>query len=236
MRRLIFAAVCAGFVTLLALPLAAQTRSTSAKKPLPRKPAPSPARVTGQPQVICPAILGAGVKTRREFCDVQVGRDPGTGIIIRFPPHKGPLVLTFDLHNREMYSEQLVREKRAFVRHVATIGVLTLDGGLLTRAVVETEFRNANDVLDRVNGGAGPTGVKAVVPVGTEPIRVEIPEGVDAVSVLGEKLLAATADASETIVAPGRPIAVISNVTMDYRPAPAAKKTKAPAKTPARKK
>ncbi|MGE5361733.1 MAG: hypothetical protein ACM3NQ_22170, partial [Bacteroidales bacterium] len=185
-----------------------------------------------RPEVICPAILGTGVKTAREFCDVQVGRDPHEGIIISLPRHKGPLVLTFDLHNRETYSEQLVREKRAFMRHTATIGVLTLDGGLVTRAVVDTEFRTANDLFDRVGGGAGPAGLKAVAPIGDEPIRVEIPEDVDAVAVLGEKLLAVGADGAETIAAPGRPIAVISNVVVDYKPAPAP----APKKKPAAKK
>lgn len=233
MHRLTLVAVSAVLVTALALPLGAQTRRPAAKKPAaPRKPAVA-APVTGHPDVVCPLILGTGVKTGREFCDVQVGRDPQAGIVIRFPPHKGPLVLTFHLHNRETYSEQLVREKRAFTRHVATIGVLTLDGGLLTRAVVETEFRNGNDLLDRVSGGAGPTGMKAVAPIGDEPIRVEIPEDVDAVSVLGEKLLAANADATETITAPGRPIAIISDVTMDYRPVPP---RKTPAKAPARRK
>jgi NAD(P)-dependent dehydrogenase (short-subunit alcohol dehydrogenase family) len=120
--------------------------------------------------------------------------------------------------------ERGLRERRAFMRHTATIGVLTLDGGLVTRAVVDSEFRTANDLFDRVSGGAGPAGLKAVAPIGDEPIRVEIPEDVDAVSVLGEKLLAVGVDGTETIAAPGRPIAIISNVVVDYKPAPPPKK------------
>ncbi len=233
MRRLTLAAVCVLLVLLLAHAAGAQARRTT-KKPAPRKPAAS--RVTAQPPVVCPAVLGTGVKTGREFCDVEVGRDPQAGIVITLPPHKGALILTFDLHNRETYSEQLVREGRAYTRHVATIGVLTLDGGLITRAVVETEFRGANDLYDRVGGGAGPAGLKAVAPIGDEPIRVEIPDDVDAVSVLGEKLMATSVDNTETIAAPGRPIAIISNVAIDYTPAPPRKAARTTKKAPASKK
>ncbi len=215
-------------------PAFAQTSRAGTKKPAPRKPAASARTVQERPEITCPAVLGTGVTTRREFCDVMVGRDPQAGIIIRIPPHRGDATLTFDLHNREMYSEQLVRENRAFTRHTATIGVLAMDGELLTRAVVDTEFRSAKDLLDRVGGGAGPGGVKAVAPIGAEPIRVDIPEDVEAVSVLGEKLLSVTADGPpETFIAPGRPIAIISNVMLEYRPAPV---KKPPAKKPAAKK
>jgi hypothetical protein len=204
----------------------AQAGRTTTKKAPARKAAPVVKPIQVQPEVTCPAVLGVGIATKRQFCDVMVGRDPQTGIVIRIPPHRGDANLSFDLHNREMYSEQLVRENRAYTRHTATIGVLALDGTLLTRAVVDTEFRSARDLLDRVGGGAGPGGVKAVAPIGDEPIRVAIPEEVDAVSVLGEKLLSLTADGPpETFTAPGRPIAIISNVIVEYRPAPARKPT-----------
>jgi hypothetical protein len=226
MRRVFSFAVTACVVAAV-ISGAAQTRKpsssrTSAKKSAPAKP------VTVHPDMVCPALLGTGVTTRREFCDVIVGRDPQAGIIIRIPPHNGDAALMFDLHNRETYSEQTVREGRAYARHTATIGVLTLDGTLLARAVVDTEFRSASDLLDRVGGGAGPGGVKAVAPVGDESARVDIPEDVDVVSVLGEKLLSMTVDGPASFTAPGRPIAIISNVMLEYRPAPAAKK--APAK------
>ena len=46
------------------------------------------------------------------FCDVLIGRDPAGGIIIALPPHTGPVTLTFDLHNRHTYSEELVKTNR----------------------------------------------------------------------------------------------------------------------------
>jgi hypothetical protein len=171
--------------------------------------------------VTCPSPLGVGVKTKLNFCDVLTGRDPAQGVIIRFPPHRGVLTLRFDLHNRHTYSDDEMRTKRGFAAYTASVGVLTLDNTLLTRAVAASEFRRADDLLDRVAGGAGPGGVKAVAPLGSEPITVSIPADVNEVSVLGEKLtLVRTDGAPATYAAPGRPIAIISSATIEYTPAP----------------
>ena len=168
----------------------------------------------------CPAQLGIGVATKQAFCDVMAGRDPAAGIIVRLPPHKGPVTLTFDLHNRHTYSEEQTKANRAYARYTATIGVLTMDNTLISRAVAQNEFRKASDLVDRIAGGAGPGGVKAVAPTGSEPIAVTIPEAEEAVSILGEKLTVDRVDGSATYSSPGRPIAVISSVTIEYRPAP----------------
>ena len=87
-------------------------------------------------------------------------------------------------------------------------------------------FRTAADLVDRVGGGAGPGGVKAVVPTGTESITMAIPEGEDTVSVLGEKLSVERLDGPATYSQAGRPIAVISNVMLEYKPMPPPKKPK----------
>ena len=54
---------------------------------------------------------------------------------------------------------------------------------------------------------------------------------------LGEKLAAKRADADEMFTGPGRPIALISNVMVEYLPgaAPKAPAKKPPAKAPAKK-
>jgi len=161
------------------------------------------------------------VQTKRLFCDVLTGRDPAAGIIIELPPHTGPVTLTFDLHNRHTYSEELIKTNRAYRHYTATIGVLTANNTLLTRAVVQNEFRTAADVVDRVSGGAGPGGVKAIAPTGTESISVTIPATEATVSILGEKLTVVRVDGTDDFNAPGRPVAIISNVTLQYRPAPA---------------
>ena len=169
----------------------------------------------------CPAELGAGIETKRPYCDVLTGRDTSEGIIIPLPPHTGPVTLRFDLHNRHTYSEELIKTNRAYRHYTATIGVLTADNTLLTRAVVQSEFRTAADLVDRISGGAGPGGVKAVAPTGTEPIVVMIPATEESISILGEKLTIVRPDGTDPFTTPGRPIAIISNVTLEYRPAPA---------------
>ena len=204
-------------VLLLVAPLSAQTRRPPARKPV--KPPPvMPVKVA--PDMACPAPLGVGVKTRLSFCEVMAGRDPSGGVLVAVPPHTGPATLTFDLHNIHLYSEEQVKAHRAYARYTATIGVLTMDNTLLSRGVVQNEFRTAGDLVDRVGGGAGPGGVKAVAPTGSESITVTIPEGEDRVSLLGEKLSVETREGATTYTQMGRPIAVVSNVMLEYRPAP----------------
>jgi hypothetical protein len=199
------------------------TRQTQAKKtPTPARKAP-----TTQAQLQCPSELGLGVKTRRMFCDVLTGRDPKGGILVIIPPHRGPVRLSFELHNRHTYSEELIKAKTAFRQYTATIGVLSLDNTLIDRAVIQSEFRTARDLYDRIEGGAGPGGVKAVAPTGGEMITLELPEDVvDQVSILGESLRVKRPDGDDNFTSAGRPIATISNVMIEYRPGPAPRKRK----------
>jgi hypothetical protein len=197
------------------------------KKPPPRKtPAPALPPVTRiAAEVQCPSELGIGIKTGRRFCDVLTARDPEAGVIVTIPPHRGPLMLFFELHNRHTYSEELIKAKKAYRQYTATIGVLTLNNDLIDRAVILSEFRTAADVFDRIDGGAGPGGMKAVAPVGSEFIAVELPETVtERVSILGEKLMVRRPDGADQFLAPGRPIATISNVFLEYRPGPPPRK------------
>ena len=182
----------------------------------------------------CPTPLGVGVTTKLAFCDIMTGRDPAAGMLIALPPHTGPVTLTFDLHNRHTYSEEQMKTNRAFARYTATVGVLTMDNTLISRAVVQNEFRKAADLIDRIGGGAGPGGVKAVAPTGSESIVITIPESEAQVSILGEKLTYERVDGAATYTSPGRPIAIVSNVMIEYRPAPPPKPV--PSKAAPRKK
>ena len=227
MRRLF----AAGFIALLVMPVFAQTRPPARRPVAP----PPPVLKKIAPEIVCPTPLGIGVTTKQSFCDVMTGRDPTAGILIKLPPHRGPVTLTFDLHNRHTYSEEQVKAGRAFARYTATIGVLTMDNTLISRAVVQNEFRTAADLVDRVGGGAGPGGVKAVAPTGTESISIAIPDTEDQVSLLGEKLMVERADGNATYTQSGRPIADISNVMVEYRPAPPKPPPRSGAAKPARK-
>jgi len=215
-------------VFLIAMPVSAQTAQT--RRPArPAPPPPQPKTETIEPNWNCPAPLGVGLTTKLAFCDVLTGRDPAEGILIKLPPHSGPVALTFDLHNRHTYSEEQTKAHRAYARYTATIGVLTMDNTLISRAVVQSEFRTSADFIDRIGGGAGPGGVKAVAPTGKESIMILIPETENQVSILGEKLLVERLEDSSTYTQEGRPVADISNVRIEYTPPPP------PRKPPARK-
>ena len=181
-------------------------------------------------KVNCPQVLGVGVQTGRTFCDVIITRDPAEGIIIPLPPHTGAVTLTFDLHNRHTYSEELARTARGFRRYTALVGLLATDNTPLGKAVVHGEYRNAKDLYDRIGGGTGPAGVKAVAPTGVESVTVVIPadEPTESVSVVGLRLTEVRVDGTTATEAPTRPVAIISNVMLEYRPAP-------PPRTPARR-
>ncbi len=190
------------------------------RRPTTRKPPPPAPLQTEPAEVRCPETLGKGVKTGAVFCFVLAGRDPSQGVLVTIPPHTGPATLLFDIHNRHTYSDEDIRAGRGFAKYTAVIGILTLKGELLSRGAVQSEFRTAKDLYDRVSGGAGPGGVKAVAPLGREEVSVTIAAGVDQVSLLGEVLDATTAAGRETAT-PGRTVAIISNVRVEYRPAPA---------------
>lgn len=205
--------------------LDARQRTTGQRptaKPAQRPPA-KPARPAAVPlrreaaSVTCLESLGAGVRTKAEYCFVLAGMDPAEGVIIGLPPRTGDATLRFDLHNRHTYSDEQMKAGRGFASYTAVIGILSIDGELLDRAAIRTEFRTAADVHERISGGAGPGGVKAVAPVGVEPVAITIPAGIDRVSLLGE-VLDATTTAGREMAAPGRPVAIVSNITVEYRP------------------
>jgi hypothetical protein len=217
MRQLI--AIGIAIVVSLSTILGAQTK----RPPAPARRGTPPPTVESKkvaPEMTCPSPLGVGVTSKLKYCDVMTERDPSAGILIELPPHKGPVTLTFDLHNRHTYSDEQAKTNRGYARYTATIGVLTMDNTLISRATVQNEFRTASDLVERIGGGAGPGGVKAVAPTGSESITITIPEAEQKVSILGEKLAQERLDGSATYMSPGRPIAVISNVMIEYQPGP----------------
>jgi hypothetical protein len=234
MRALLI--ICCAIFAASAVPVVdAQSRKTTPKKSTrTAKKAPEPPLSRMQAELTCSSELGTGVSTSRRFCDVLTGADPKEGVLITIPPHRGPVTLSFELHNRHTYSAELVKLKQAYRKYTATVGVLTMDNTLVERAVVQSEFRTEKDLFDRISGGAGPGGVKAVAPSGDEFIVMELPADVqDQVAILGEKLSVMRPDGTDNFSSPGRPIATISNVMLEYRPGPPPKK--APAKTPPKK-
>lgn len=208
--------------------LDARSGQTTRRKTPPRPPAaksrPAPAAppVREPPLMQCAAILGNGLTTQRLYCDVLAGNDPAAGLRMTIPPHTGPVTLFFNLHNRQTYSESEVNAGQAFARYTATLRLAKRTGEVLGHAVVQSEFRTARDLVERIGGGAGPGGAKAVAPTGTEPIVMALPDDVTEVVLLADRLVVEKASTKEVVTAataPGRPLAIVSQVEIEYRPA-----------------
>ena len=175
--------------------------------------------LTDEPvEVRCPSVLGVGIVTQVPFCDIEVQRDPALGILVVLPRRGGEATLSFNLHNRHAYSGQAERSGDAYAEYVASIAVATMDGEVLARGAVLSEFRSAADLIDRVGGGAGPLGIRAIAPLGTERVFVTVPAGLDQVSIVGQSLDVVRADSRDTFRSVGRPIAVLSDALISYRP------------------
>jgi hypothetical protein len=170
------------------------------------------------PAVACAGDLGQGLRTKRQFCDVIVGKDRTDSISITLPPHKGAASLTFDLHNRFGIPEAGTPPERAFARHLAVVAVIAPGGSVVTRLVVEGEFRSAASLFDRIGGGSGPGGAKAIGPGPAEPIRVAIPAALSAVGIVGVKLTVTTSRGTDVFDSPGRPVAIASNFKVEFTP------------------
>jgi hypothetical protein len=177
----------------------------------------TPAPVRETPLMQCPSVLGNGTKTQHLFCDVLIGSAPAGGLRITIPPHDGRATLLFTLHNRQMLGSESVKAP-AYARYTATLRVLAPNGTEVQKAIVQSEYRSMADLVERISGGVGPGGVKAVAPTGSEPIVVDLPAGLTEVSLVGEKLVIERLDGSESITTAGRPIAVVSQVFVEYQP------------------
>lgn len=168
-------------------------------------------------EVRCPAVLGVGVNTDLAFCDVLIQQDADLGIVVIVPPHRGEAMLSFNLHNRHTYSAAEERGGRAFAMYTAEVAVASIEGDVVARRFILSEFRSADDLIDRVTGGAGPGGVKAIAPTGVERVFVPIPDDLESVAIVGQVLEVVRLDGRESIRSIGRPVAVISDVQIEYQ-------------------
>jgi hypothetical protein len=176
-----------------------------------------PAKRTSQ-VFTCVAELGMGVASRRRFCDVMVATGGADSILVTIPPHTGTATLMFDLHNRFNVPAGQVDPAQAFVRHVAVVSVLRQTGELIERAAVTRDYRTTADLFDRIAGAARGSAPKAIAPGAPQAIRVTIPAGVTAAGIVGTRLEEWRAAGRGAFDLPGRPIAIVSNVRMEYTP------------------
>ncbi|HUL72939.1 MAG TPA: hypothetical protein VLT86_07545 [Vicinamibacterales bacterium] len=165
----------------------------------------------------CVSALGAGVKTNRSFCDVIIANTPARSVAMAIPPHTGAATLLFDLHNRFSAPAGPTDPAQAFQRHTVVVGVIRPTGEVIDRAAVVGEFRTVQDLFDRITG-TGPAGVKAVAPGPAQAVRVTIPAGVQAIGIVGIRQDIDTRTAHAAFTTPGRPVAIVSNMRIEYVP------------------
>jgi hypothetical protein len=168
--------------------------------------------------LICMAPLGGGVKSERVFCDVLIGAEPNDSVAVTIPPYTGTATLQFDLHNRFTVPAILIPGPLTFARHEAVVSIIRPNGAVIARAAVLREFRDLTDLFDQIGGGSNPGGVKAVAPGPPESVRVTVPAGLSAVGIIGARLAVMTRTSQEVFDTPGRPVAIVSNVRLQYRP------------------
>ncbi len=169
-------------------------------------------------EVRCPSVLGVGVNTDLAFCDILIQQDAGLGARVMLPARRGEATVSFNLHNRHNYSEDEVETGRAFASYTAEIAVASFEGNVLGRRFIQSEFRSGDDLVDRITGGAGPLGLKAISPTGNERVFLKIPVELDEIFIVGQSLEVMRTDSRENIVDAGRTVAVISDVRVEYQP------------------
>lgn len=208
-RPLIAAALAAATSTLLAAPAPVGLQQRSATPPARRIAA----------NATCASDLGSGVTSRRRYCDVMIAKSGADSVALAIPPHTGPATLLFDLHNRFTVPAANAAPGEGFMRATALLAVVRPTGQIIERVAVRREYHTAKDLFDRISGGPPAGGVKAVAPGQAEAIRVIVPTGVTGIGIVGLRLEYATVAQPKGVAdTPGRPIAIVSNVRVEYLP------------------
>jgi len=169
-------------------------------------------------EVKCAADLGKGLKSNRPFCDVVITDKAAEGVSMVIPRHRGPSTLHFDLHNRFTVTPDSVQPAQAYARNVATVAVLNPKGDVIGRGAAVSEFRSPADLFDRIAGGALPGGAKGIAPGVPTAVDITIPAAVTAIAIVGLRLEVTTRLGTQTYETPGRPVAIVSNLRIDYTP------------------
>ena len=167
---------------------------------------------------VCASDLGAGIKSRRRFCDVIIVSTARESVSMAIPAHSGPATLMFDLHNRFIVPAPTVDASQAFTKQTAVVAVIRPTGEVIERAAVSREYRSPADLFDRIAGSGRGAPAKAVAPGQAQAVRVTIPAGVNAIGIVGTRLEEWRATGRGAFDAPGKAIAMVSNLRIQYTP------------------
>lgn len=187
-----------------------------APTPIAQRRTAAPATKTS-PAATCVSEVGSGVSTKRRFCDVVIAQRAADSVLIPVPAHRGASTLRFDLHNRFTVPASAQTPSQAFARHVAVIAIVSQTGDVIDRATATAEFRRPADLFDLI-AGAGPAGVKAIGPGRAESYTITVPASVTAIGLIGLWLDSTTSRGRELFNTPGRPVALVSGIKVEYTP------------------
>ena len=171
-----------------------------------------PRLVTRPQPAVCTSDLGAGVKTRRRFCDVIIATTPADSIAMTLPARTGTAAIMFDLHNRFAVPGPKTPAAQAFTSETAVVAVVRSTGEVIDRAVASREFRTVADLFDRLSGA------NATAPGPAVPVRITIPAGVTAIGLVGVRLEEWKASGRGAYATPKRSIALASNFRLEFTP------------------
>ena len=211
-RKRLGISIVACLVALAAVSAGAAPQGRTAKPPA--KP---PAKKTSA-VFACAAELGMGAASKRRFCDVIVASVAADSVSVTIPAHTGPATLMFDLHNRFTVPAAQADIARVFTRHTAVVAVIRQAGELIDRVAVTRDYRTPADLFDRISGAARGGPLKVIAPGAPQAMRVTIPSGVGAIGIVGARLEEWRAAGRGAFDSPGLPIAIVSNVRVEYTP------------------
>ena len=170
-------------------------------------------------QMTCAEDLGFGVASKRHFCDVVVASVAADSVSVPIPPHTGTATLMFDLHNRFTVPAGQIEPSQAFTRHTAVVAIIRQTGEVIDRGAVSRDYRTPADLFDRIAGSGRSAAPKADAPGAPQPIKVTIPAGLTTIGIVGTRLEEWRAVSGRGAYdEPGRAIAIVSNVRVEYTP------------------
>jgi hypothetical protein len=166
----------------------------------------------------CASDLGLGVKSRRRFCDIIIASTPRESVLITLPPRTGVATILFDLHNRFTVPPAGTDPAQAFTRNTAVIAIIRSTGEVIERAAVSREYRSTADLFDRIAGPGRGSPPRVVAPGQPQDVRVDIPAGVTSIGIVGTRLEEWRLSGRGTFDNPNKPIAMMSNLRVEFRP------------------
>jgi hypothetical protein len=155
-------------------------------------------------------IFGKGEKSGTTYYDVVITQQPNAGVLLRLPYTRKGGKFTFDLHHRLPLNSDFTTAEVTTIVQVLTgattsIGTYTMsDRVTAADKTAESIVRTSTSEVD-----------KAITPVGTKTIVLDIRPGPQSISIVGQTQIITRGTTTSRIDTPGARIATISNLKFE---------------------